>query len=401
MGNNTVPDFRQNDFLLNHIRHTLSFYDPRVVDEQGGFFQCFKDNGEIFDRDTRTLVASCRFVFNYAQAYRHFAQPQYLANVHHGLAFLRNRHRRAQDGAYLWKLSGEQVLDDTNHCYGLAFVMLAYATSLMAGVQEARAWVGETFDLMASRFWEPEFGVYANQADAHWVLDPYRGQNDNMHACEALMMAFEATGEARYLERAALLAQKFANFALPSAHLTGEHIWEHYHRDWTPDLDYNKNDDGNHLRPWGVQTGHQTEWAKLLLILDRHAPAPWHLPRAKQLFDTAMRYGWDEENGGLIYGYDLEGRAVFRDKYFWVQAESIAAAALLAARTQDASYWAWYDKLWRYSWEVFVDHEFGGWYRVLSPQNQRYSDKKTWSNKADYHTMGACYEVLKSKEIAR
>ena len=34
------------------------------------------------------------------------------------------------------------------------------------------------------------------------------------------------------------------------------------------------------------------------------------------------------------------------DKYFWVQAESIAAAARLARRTGDARYWDWYDRLW-------------------------------------------------------
>ena len=32
------------------------------------------------------------------------------------------------------------------------------------------------------------------------------------------------------------------------------------------------------------------------------------------------------------------------DKYFWVQAESIAAAALLAQATNDKYYWDWYDQ---------------------------------------------------------
>jgi mannose/cellobiose epimerase-like protein (N-acyl-D-glucosamine 2-epimerase family) len=64
----------------------------------------------------------------------------------------------------------------------------------------------ETFELMERRFWEPAHGLYADQASADWSqLDPYRGQNANMHACEALLAAFEASGEIHYLQRAETL----------------------------------------------------------------------------------------------------------------------------------------------------------------------------------------------------
>jgi mannose/cellobiose epimerase-like protein (N-acyl-D-glucosamine 2-epimerase family) len=41
-----------------------------------------------------------------------------------------------------------------------------------------------------------------------------------------------------------------------------------------------------------------------------------------------------------------------------------------------------------------VDHEFGAWYRILTRDNRKYSDEKSPAGKTDYHTMGACYEVL-------
>ena len=89
------------------------------------------------------------------------------------------------------------------------------------------------------------------------------------------------------------------------------------------------------------------------------------------------------------------GKPCDHDKYFWVQAESIAAAALLADRTGDGIYWDWYDRIWDYSFYYFVDHIYGAWYRILTRENVRYDNRKTYNNKADYHTMGACYEVLK------
>ncbi|TJZ73549.1 AGE family epimerase/isomerase [Chitiniphilus eburneus] len=385
------PNFRQRDFLLDHIRHTMAFYDPRVVDPAGGFFQHFRDDGSIYDHETRHLVSSTRFVFNYAMAYRQFGNPEYQERVRHGLAFLRDAHRDPATGGYAWVLRGREVVDATRHCYGMAFVMLAYACGVKAGIDEARAWLGEAYEVMERHFWLPEHGVYASEAAPDFTLTDYRGQNDNMHSCEAMLAAYEATGEARYLERAQLLA---SNFTRRQAGFTGGQVWEHFKPDWTPDLDYAKGDKTNIFRPWGFQTGHQTEWAKLLLILERHAPADWLLPRAQELFDHAMRDGWDATHGGLIYGYDLEGKPYDEDKYFWVQAESFAAAALLAARTGDERYWAWYDRIWAYAWQYFVDHQYGAWFRILTPDNRKVDDLKSPAGKTDYHTMGACYEVL-------
>ena len=384
-------DYRSRDFLLRQIRDTLAFYDSRSVDPAGGFFHCYMNNGELFNRGLRTLVASCRFVFNYAKAYEQFGHDEYKARVRHGLDYLRQVHRNADTGGYAWRIDTGQVIDATNHCYGLAFVMLAYACALKIGVDEARQWIDETWALMEARFWDSTHGLYACEADAQWTLTPYRGQNDNMHACEALIAAYEATGEARFIERAALLA---SNMTRRQCVATEGHLWEHFHVDWTPDLDYNRNTKSNAIRPWGVQTGHQTEWAKLLIILDRHQPEAWRLPRARELFDRALAHGWDADYGGLIYGYDLQGRPYDTDKYFWVQAESIAAAALLADATGEASYWNCYERLWDYSFAYFVDHVYGAWYRILTRENVRYDERKSYNNKADYHTMGACYEVL-------
>ncbi len=132
------PDFRQRDTLLDHIQHTLAFYYPRCIDERGGFFQFFRDNGDIYDRETRHLVSSTRFVFNFAMAYRQFGNAEYLGATRHGLRFLREKHLQP-NGSYAWLLKGDKVVDGTNHAYGLAFVILAYSHGVMAGVEEARA----------------------------------------------------------------------------------------------------------------------------------------------------------------------------------------------------------------------------------------------------------------------
>ncbi len=395
------PNFRSRQFLVGHIRHTLDFYENRCVDQSGGFYHFYRDDGTVYDQHTRHLVSSARFVFNFCMAYRQFGNPADQERASHGLDFLRDVHRDPATGGYAWQLDWrdgrKQVQDATNHCYGLAFVLLAYAHALQAGLEQARGWIAETFDLMERRFWEPRHGLYADEASPDWShLAPYRGQNANMHACEALIAAYEATGEPAYLRRAATLA---CNITVRKAALSDHLIWEHYRQDWSLDPDYNRHDKTNIFRPWGYQPGHLTEWAKLLLILERHPVAlegdtGWLLPRAIELFDAAVKYAWDERNGGLAYGFGPDGAICDGDKYFWVQAESLAAAALLGGRTGEARYWDWYQRLWDYSWQHMVDHRYGAWYRILSPANGKLSDQKSPAGKTDYHTMGACYEVL-------
>jgi mannose/cellobiose epimerase-like protein (N-acyl-D-glucosamine 2-epimerase family) len=395
--------FRTPEFLLSHIARTMRFYHPRCIDPSGGFFHFFRDDGSVYDRHTRHLVSSTRFVFNYAMASQRFGDPEYREALRHGLDFLRHVHRDPFTGGYAWQLRWDgrhkSVLDGDNHCYGLAFVLLAYSHALAAGIEEARGWIAETFEVMELRFWEPAHGLYADQATADWcTLLPYRGQNANMHACEALIAAYEASGDRRYLLRAETIAR---NITLRQAALAGGRIWEHYHPDWQVDWDYNRHDKTNIFRPWGYQPGHFTEWAKLLLILERHQahlaePAGWLLPRATALFDDALAHGWDHAHGGIAYGFDPEGTICDGDKYFWVQAESLAAAAVLATRSGETRFWDWYDRLWQYSWDHFVDHRHGAWYRILGPDNRKLSDEKSPAGKTDYHTMGACYEVLRA-----
>ncbi|MDQ0590294.1 AGE family epimerase/isomerase [Variovorax paradoxus] len=396
-----MPNFRSPEFLTGHIRQTLAFYEPVCRDPSGGFFHFFKDDGTVYDRRTRHLVSSTRFVFNHAMAYRRFGDPKHLDGARHGLAFVQHAHVQP-GGGYAWQIDWHDgratVQDGTQHCYGLAFVLLAHAHALMAGIEEARVGLEDTWQLMERRFWEPQHALYADEATTDWHVGAYRGQNANMHACEAMLAAFEATQDARYLDRALALAESVTG---RQAALAGGLVWEHYREDWSVDWDYNRGDKSNIFRPWGFQTGHLTEWAKLLLQLERALVAAgreagWAVPRARHFFDTAMLRGWDAGNGGLVYGFGPDGAVCDGDKYFWVQAESLAAAALLAVHTGDAAYWNWYDRLWAYSWEHFVDHRHGAWYRILTPDNRKISDEKSPAGKTDYHTMGACYDVLRA-----
>ncbi len=398
MNPQTKPNFRQRDFLVAHIKSILDFYDPVCVDPAGGFFHYFRDDGSVYDPHSRHLVSSTRFVFNYAEAGRFFDRQDYLQHARHGLDFLQSHHYDASTGGYKWIIEGESTVDATNHAYGLAFVLLANAVAFRAGIREARTQLESTFELMERYFWDAQHGLYRDEISADFTeVSPYRGQNANMHACEALLTAYNATGDSVYLERASVLAN---NMTQRQTQATDGLIWEHYDQHWAVDWDYNREDPRHLFRPWGFQPGHQTEWAKLLLILNEHVQQDWTVTTACHLFDRALAQAWDDDHGGICYGFGPDGAICDGDKYFWVQAESLAAAARLAVATGNDQYWQWYTRIWSYSWDHMIDHRHGAWYRIVSRDNQRYDDLKSPAGKTDYHTMGACLDVIETLDRA-
>jgi mannose/cellobiose epimerase-like protein (N-acyl-D-glucosamine 2-epimerase family) len=188
------------------------------------------------------------------------------------------------------------------------------------------------------------------------------------------------------------------------------------------------------FRPPGFQPGHNAEWAKLLVLLDRHyavlsdsgATNPsehtWLLETAESLFASAVDHGWDEAGGGgLVYLVEAAeegssgGRFRVRDgnKYYWALAEMIGAAGVLAVRVAQVrgdeaakGYWRWYDRAWAYALDHFIDRERGGWYPMLNARNVRVDTHaaaghtgtpvKCYPSKTDYHPFAACWEVLRA-----
>ena len=385
------PDFESPAFLNAHIEDILAFYEPVAFDNHGGFFQHFLDDGTIYDHETRHLVSSTRFVFNYANAFLSTGRPHYRDWAAHGLRYLETHHRTAE-GHFLWQRKGDVIEDGRAMAYGHSFVILAAAWAHRTGIDGAAALLSGTWDYMETHFFEAAHNSYADERDASGrTLSPYRGQNANMHTVEALIAAFEATGEARYLDRADAVAHRFT--VELAAEADGQ-VWEHYTEGWQHDWTYNIDKPDDLFKPWGFQPGHQVEWAKLLLQLDSHRPADWHLATAERLYELAMTRGWDSAHGGLVYGYGPDGSFSDAHKYFWVQAEAIATAWRLYDRTGKDGYRTDYHRLWDWSWDHLVDHKHGAWYRITRREGDWIEPFKSPAGKTDYHTMGACWDVL-------
>ncbi|HYF72298.1 MAG TPA: AGE family epimerase/isomerase, partial [Nocardioides sp.] len=87
---------------------------------------------------------------------------------------------------------------------------------------------------------------------------------------------------------------------------------------------------------------------------------------------------------------DWQDRPVVRNRMHWVQAEALAAAAVLARRTGDERYAVLERDWWDFADRHFVDHvpDAGSWHHELGPDNRPVAG--TWSGKPDvYHAYQA------------
>jgi sulfoquinovose isomerase len=306
--------------------------------------------------------------------------------VDHGMDYLWNRHRDPQHGGYVWSLDDERYKDDTKQAYGHAFVLLAASSAKIVGHPLADTLLENVTQVLEQRFWEERHGAVAEEFARDWSpLTRYRGQNSNMHLTEALMAAFEATGDRGYLDK----AERIAGLII-GRHATdlGYRVAEHFHEDWSLDRDYRGSDV---FRPSGATPGHWLEWTRLLLQLwvlggKRHE---WMPNAARSLFRSSVELGWDGKYGGFFYTLDWDNRPALRQKLWWPCAEAIGAASFLCDHLPSDFHEAWYRRLWDFVARHVIDARHKGWHPELSETLQPAAT--LFTGKPDlYHALQAC-----------
>jgi mannose/cellobiose epimerase-like protein (N-acyl-D-glucosamine 2-epimerase family) len=373
------------DWLGTETGRLLAF--ARASRDARGGFAWLDEDGAPDPGQPRFLYVTARMTFAFALGHL-LGRPGCGPLADHGLAALRGPFRDAEHGGWYAALGddGPQGTDKT--AYEHAFVLLAASAASLAERPGADALLTDAAQVVARRFWSDDEGLCRESWDRAWQRpEPYRGANANMHMTEACLAAADATGDDAWQERARSIAEHIVHgFARES----GWRVPEHYDARWRPLPDYNEDAPRHPFRPYGHTPGHGLEWARLLLHVRAAWPdAPgWLLDDARALFDRAVQDGWDAERGGFAYTTDAGGRPVVRDRFHWVVAEGIGAAAALHGVTEEEGYERWYRTFWDFAGEHLLDLERGSWRHELDEANAPAS--ATWPGKPDvYHALQA------------
>ncbi|MCG7630042.1 AGE family epimerase/isomerase [Epibacterium sp. MM17-32] len=347
------PDHRA--FLSADARRQFDFFKASV-NPAGGFFTLGID-GAALPSPVQELHSTTRLIHSYALG-QIAGHPGCEAVIDHGMAYLQSHHLDREHGGFLWALSGQDVQDGRKLAYGHVFVLLAASSALAVAHPGAPALLAQIDDILDSRFWDEARGLFVDEWNRDWTpFSSYRGLNANMHGVEALLAAYEATGRARYLERAGRILDFLIGRIAP---VEGWRLPEHYTEDWQVDRSYS----GNPMfRPAGTTPGHSFELARLLLHYDALCPASeeTRIATARTLAYRALEDAWDAERGGFVYTLDFDGKPAIRDRYWWPVTEAIGVVAALLKVEPQAQDGRWYSRLWNCAERLFIDSTRGGW----------------------------------------
>jgi len=339
-----------------------------------GGFGWLDAHGTVTPSVPAPLYVTCRMTHAYALGSL-LGVPGSEALVDHGLDALAHRFRDAENGGWFTAIDGPLVTDDRKMAYPHAFVILAASSASIARRPDAGELLAEALEVCEAQFWDEAAGMVVESWDRTFsALDAYRGMNSAMHTVEAFLAAFAATGDDRWLDRAARITGRAIGFARA-------HEWrlpEHFDSEWQPLLDHNSETPDDPFRPYGATVGHWLEWSRLALhlrvALQRRGDTASDgalLRDAADLFGAAVREGWHVDGApGFVYTVDWSGTPRVRQRLHWVLCEALAAATALWKATGEATYRDWYATWWAYADQYLIDRVHGSWHHELDVDNR-------------------------------
>lgn len=359
-----LQDPRHRAWLRAEADQQFAFFRASL-NPQGGFHTLNHDGSPRAD-SLQELHSTTRLVHSYALG-QSLGVPGAAEIVDHGMRYLWSHHRDRAHGGYVWGVSGDDIADGRKLAYGHVFVLLAGASAQEIGHPDAPRLIADVREVLDRHFWEEKPGLFCDEWNRDWTpFSTYRGMNANMHGVEALLAAYEATGEALFLTRAGRILDMF------TARMAAAHGWripEHYTADWQVDPGYS----GNPMfRPAGTTPGHSFEFGRLLLHWWDLAGRPGDAApaNARRLIEQALADAWDPVRGGFAYTLDFDGRVAIPARYWWPVTEAIGAVAMLLKLDPRPSDEEWYRRMWRFADARLIDHDRGGWFPELDDDDR-------------------------------
>ena len=369
-------------WLKSQAESQFAFFAASKQDRAG--FHQLDYNGKPMDSGLQELHSTTRLVHAYALGMSH-AHIGAGDIVDQGMAYLASHHRDPVHGGFAWAMEGDTIIDGRKLAYGHVFVLLAAASAKNVGHPDADALLSQISDILDQHFWEETAGLYCDEWNRDWTpFSTYRGMNANMHGIEAMLAAFEATGDSKFLDRAGRVLTFFTGKVAPAENWR---IPEHYTQDWQIDRDYA----GNHMfRPAGTTPGHSFELGRLLLQhWDLSGRPQTDAPQvARKLIEQALQDAWLPD-GGFAYTLNFDGSVADASRFWWPVTEAIGAGAALVLLDRRQEDEIWYRKLWTFAHDHFIDHKCGGWFPAIDAAGA--PTQSIFAGKPDiYHSVQAC-----------
>ncbi len=391
MENRFIIDNIENKEYMKLLCDELLAFGHQFPSPGGASYYLWDDGTPKKDRPRETWI-TCRMVHVYSigKMLGHEGSEE-LAKA--GIKGLLGELHDTKSGGWYAGLTKDNTPLANKQCYAHAFVILAATSGVLAGIEGAGELLDMALKTYDDKFWDDEEGLAVDTYDTDFeTLDDYRGLNANMHTVEAFLAVADAVGDEKYRVRAGRIIDRVIEWAKNNSW----RIPEHFTKDWTADLDCNKDKPADQFKPYGATPGHGIEWGRLITQWAMSAfkdsegnVRQRYIDAAKNLYTRAIEDAWNSDGAkGIAYTTDWEGKPVVHDRMHWTLAEAINTSAVLYRVTADKKFADDYAEFMEYLEDKVHDKVNGSWFHQLDRNNELLTT--VWPGKSDiYHALQA------------
>lgn len=357
--------------------------------EYGGYFTCLNQDGSVFDTD-KFIWLQGREVWLFSMLYNKVEKKQeWLDCAIQGAEFLK---KYGHDGNYNWYFSltreGQPLVDPYN-IFSYTFATMAFGQlSIATGNKEYEEIAKKTFDIILSKVDNPK----GKWSKIHSGTRPLKNFALPMILCN-LALEIEPLLDPAYLNKTieTCIHEVMEVFLRPELDgLVVENILE------TGEL--SDSFDGRHMNP-----GHAIEAMWFIMDLGKRLNRPELIEKAKDTALRMLKYGWDEQYGGIFYFMDLKGcppqELEWDQKLWWVHIETLISLLKGYQLTGDQECLEWFEKIHNYTWEHFKDKEHPEWFGYLNRRGEVLLPLKGGKWKGCFHVprgLFQCWQILET-----
>lgn len=370
------------------LQKVVPFWENHSKDEAfGGYFTCLDRQGNVFDTD-KFIWLQGREVWMFATLYNKVEKrPEWLEMALHGARFLQEH---GHDGKLNWYFSltreGKPLIEPYNifsDCFAtMAFGQLYKAT----GNEEYADIAKKTFNNILKRSENPK-GKF-NKAVAG--TRPLKGFSLPMILCNLSL-------EIEHLLPKELVDETIQNvlhevmdvFYQEDSGLILENV--------NPDGSFSDSFEGRLLNP-----GHTIEAMWFIMDLSVRLKRPELAEKAVEIMLRTLKYGWDEQFGGIFYFLDIKGyppqQLEWDQKLWWVHIETLISLIKGYSLTGNRECMEWFEKVHDYTWSHFADPEYAEWFGYLNRRGEVLLPLKGGKWKGCFHVPRGLFQVWKTLE---
>ncbi len=402
-------------WISEYFENSLAeFWLGNSIDKKwGGYLVDFDENGKYKAADKKYLVTQTRLIYAFSAFTRYFPdKDRYLGAADQGFHFLLKHFWDKTDFGWIWMTENSgRCLDAGKVIYGQSFAIYALCEYYLAsGNPQALEYAEKTFHLLQIHAADNVSGGYFENFKDNWEIEgPGKAAGDrksldiHMHLLEAYTKLFECRPCDLYRRKLHEIIELVYKRMVHSEYKCGLNQfssgWKSIppitiNRTWNSDREDESVESTEAIMT--TSYGHNMELLWLtryaFKILDEDSGKYNEIMRS--IAEHTLKFGIDNEYGGIYRDGPYNGGAIVKDKEWWQQSESLAGFLYAWEFYGDTRYLDTFFNIWRFVKNNMINTDVGEWYPLLSRTGEpKWTDMgNPW--KAAYHSGRSMMECL-------